>query len=202
MTKKYREPNLVINKIYTRKGDSGNTFLVGGKKVSKDALRVVCYGEIDELIVLIGGVLTHITHLDNNDNFKKLYKKIDRIQNELFNIGNMLATIDGDISENMPQVDLNHIQNLEDEIDIYNNKLPSLKSFVLPGGSQINIWFHLARTTCRRCERLVVKLSNKEQVDTIIVKYLNRLSDFLFTCSRWVNYELSINETLWNPNKE
>ena len=104
----------------------------------------------------------------------------------------MIATIDHD--SNMPKVEKKHVEMLEQEIDSYNNNLPALKSFVLPGGTEINIWLHLARTVCRRCERKVVKLSNKENINSIIIKYLNRLSDALFTWSRWINYKLSIKE--------
>ena len=183
MTKKYREPNLTINKIYTKKGDSGLTSLVGGQKLSKDDLRVSSYGEIDELIVIIGGSMCKLAQFKDNENFKTFGKKLKRIQNELFNIGNMLATTDKDFSENMPRVESKHIKKIEWDIDYYNQKLPTLKSFVLPGGSEINIWLHLSRTVCRRCERIVVKLSNKEKIDMIVVLYLNRLSDLLFTCS-------------------
>jgi len=202
LTKKYREPNLAINKIYTKTGDSGLTSLVGGQKTSKANLRVISYGEIDELIVVIGGSILKLTQFKNNKSFEIFSKKLKRIQNELFNIGNMLATIDKDILQNMPQIESRHIENIENEIDFYNKNLPTLKSFVLPGGSDINIWLHLARTVCRRCERIVVKLSNNEEIDAIIIQYLNRLSDLLFTCCRWVNYELSIKENLWNPNEK
>ena len=202
MTKKYREPNLTINKIYTKTGDSGLTSLVGGQKISKDNLRVISYGEIDELIVVIGGSIFKLIEFNSNKNFKILSQKLKRIQNELFNIGNMLATIDEDILQNMPQIESRHIENIENEIDFYNKNLPTLKSFVLPGGTDINIWLHLARTVCRRCERIVVELSNNEEIDTIIIQYLNRLSDLLFTCCRWVNYELAIKENLWNPNEK
>ena len=90
---------------------------------------------------------------------------------------------------------------MEKDIDYFNNNLPTLKSFVLPGGSDINIWFHIARTICRDCERRIVDLSNKEKIDINIIKYLNRLSDALFVFSRWSNYNLSVKETLWDPNQ-
>ena len=198
-TKKYRSPNITINKIYTKTGDSGFTSLVGGQKLSKADLRISSYGEIDELIALIGGCREKILTIDN-DKIKVLGNVLKRIQNELFNVGNMIATIDH--NSNMPKVENNHVEMLEQEIDRYNNNLPTLKSFVLPGGTEINIWLHLARTVCRRCERKVVKLSNKENINSIIIKYLNRLSDALFTWSRWINYKLSIKENIWNPNEE
>ena len=113
----------------------------------------------------------------------------------------MLATLDEDIKENMPKVEESHIGTLEKEIDYFNSNLPALNSFVLPGGSDINIWFHIARTICRDCERRIVDLSNKQKIDINIIKYLNRLSDALFVFSRWSNYNLSVKETLWNPNQ-
>ena len=201
MSKKYKEVKLTINKVYTKAGDSGETYLVGGQKISKDHLRVCSYGEIDELIALVGGCRESIIYF-NQTNIKNLLPILKRIQNELFNVGNMLATTEGKVYNNMPQVDKNHIKNLEEEIDFYNKKLPVLKSFILPGGSDINIWFHLSRTVCRRAERSVVKLSNNENIDTNIIKYLNRLSDALFVWSRWINYTLNLDESIWNPNEE
>ena len=201
MSKKYKEVKLTINRVYTKTGDSGETYLVGGQKISKDHLRVCSYGEIDELIALVGGCRESIIHF-NQTNIKNLLPILKRIQNELFNVGNMLATTESKVYDNMPQVDKNHIKNLEEEIDFYNKELPILKSFILPGGSDANIWFHLSRTVCRRVERSVVKLSNNENVDTNIIKYLNRLSDALFVWSRWINYILNLDENIWDPNEE
>ena len=148
----------------------------------------------------IGGCRQLIVEKSDNSEFKKLSNILYRIQNELFNLGNMLATLDEDIKKGMPRIEDSHIKKMENEIDYFNENLPDLKSFVLPGGSQLNIWFHISRTLCRRCERTVVSLSQKESVDGIIVKYLNRLSDGLFVWSRWVNVMQSHSEVSWNPN--
>ena len=197
---KYNNPEILINKVYTKSGDKGQTYLVGGKKIAKNDIRICSYGEIDELNAYIGGCRQLIVEKSDNSEFKKLSNILYRIQNELFNLGNMLATLDEDIKKGMPRIEDSHIKKMENEIDYFNENLPDLKSFVLPGGSQLNIWFHISRTLCRRCERTVVSLSQKESVDGIIVKYLNRLSDGLFVWSRWVNVMQSHPEVSWNPN--
>ena len=197
---KYNNPEILINKVYTKSGDKGQTYLVGGKKIAKNDIRICSYGEIDELNAYIGGCRQLIVEKSDNSEFKKLSNILYRIQNELFNLGNMLATLDEDIKKGMPKIEDSHIKKMENEIDYFNENLPDLKSFVLPGGSQLNIWFHISRTLCRRCERTVVSLSQKESVDGIIVKYLNRLSDGLFVWSRWVNVMQSHSEVSWNPN--
>ena len=199
----YNSPKITISKVYTRTGDLGMTSLVGGESVSKGNSRICAYGKIDELNSYIGACKQDL--LDSKikgEDVRKLTKILYRIQNELFNIGNMLATLDKDIKENMPKVEDSHIKLLEENIDYFNSNLPILKSFVLPGGSSINIWFHIARTICRNCERKVVGLSNKEKININIIKYLNRLSDALFVFSRWSSCKLSIKETLWDPNQE
>ena len=198
---KYTNPKITISKVYTRTGDLGMTSLVGGQSVSKSNPRICAYGKIDELNSYIGACKQYLSHSINNKDTEKLIKVLSRIQNELFNLGNMLATLEQDITENMPRVEVPHIKNIDADIDYFNNNLPVLKSFVLPGGSDVNIWFHIARTICRDCERRAVDLSNKEKIDINIIKYLNRLSDALFVFSRWSNCELSIKETLWNPNQ-
>jgi len=200
---KYNNPKITISKVYTRTGDLGITSLVGGQSVPKSDLRICTYGKIDELNSYIGACKQCILESDlEREDVTKLIKVLYRIQNELFNIGNMLATLDKDIKENMPKIEAAHIENLEKNIDYFNKDLPTLESFVLPGGSSINIWFHIARTICRNCERKIVELSNKEKIDVNVIKYLNRLSDLLFVFSRWSNYKLSIRETFWNPNQE
>ena len=105
-------------------------------------------------------------------------------------------------TEGMPKIETHHIDKMEEDIDFFNENLPTLKSFVLPGGSQLNIWFHISRTLCRKCERTIVSLSKKESIDSAIVKYLNRLSDALFVWSRWVNVTQLYSEVTWNPNEK
>ena len=201
---KYTEPKITINKVYTRTGDLGMTSLVGGQSVHKSDLRICVYGKIDELNSYIGACKEYLIVDSNSINLdvKRLKNVLYRIQNELFNVGNMLATLDQDMSENMPKVEDSHVKALEKEIDYFNRNLVTLKSFVLPGGSKTNIWFHIARTVCRDCERKVVALSEGEKIDINIIKYLNRLSDALFVFSRWSNKNLLVEEVLWNPNQE
>ena len=124
---------------------------------------------------------------------------IDSIQNELFNLGSSLSRLQKDENDNTPKVKQKNIEQLELEIDQYNKSLPNLTSFVLPGGNDANIWFHLARTVCRRAERICVKLSKSSEIDNLNVTYLNRLSDALFVWSRWVTFKTGNNENLWNP---
>ena len=201
--KKYNSPNISISKVYTKTGDRGHTQLVGGKKISKSDLRICSYGEIDELNSYVGGCRQMIIDSKvENDDLHRISDILYRVQNELFNVGNMLATLDEDIKKGMPQVEKSHIDNLEKDIDYFNSNLPALKSFVLPGGSQTNVWFHITRTLCRKCERTVVALSKKEKIDDVIIKYLNRLSDALFVWSRWINFINSKDEVLWNPNEK
>ena len=201
--KKYNNPNITISKVYTKKGDKGKTELIGKKNVYKDDIRVKAYGELDELNVIVGGCCQKLSEIKSkNIKLKTLNQEMIVVQNEIFNLGNMLATVDEVVMENMPQINQDNLNNLEKKINFYNKKLPNLSSFVLPGGSDINVWFHIARTVCRDCERRIVDLSNKEKIDINIIKYLNRLSDALFVFSRWSNYKLSIEETLWDPNQE
>ena len=203
MKKEYKEPKITINKVYTKRGDAGLTDLIGKHKVSKSDLRVKSYGELDELNSLIGGCQQILIEESfSSDDKDLLIKILTRIQNEIFNLGNMIATLDANISENMPRIDETHLSKLEKDIDYYNTKLPVLKSFVLPGGSMTNVWFHLARTVARRSERTIVELSQSEQVDSLILKYINRLSDAFFVWARWVIFFKNDknNEKLWNPN--
>lgn len=202
--KKYKEANITISKVYTRSGDSGKTMLVGGKKLFKDDLRICSYGEIDELNSYIGACRESIKKNDcelSNDSKYRILEDLKRIQNELFNIGNMLATPSESVTNTMPRIENRHVKVLEEDIDFYNKNLPNLNSFVLPGGSLQNSFLHIARSFCRKCERTVVKLYRLDNIDKLIIKYLNRLSDLLFVLSRWVNFAQSLNENLWEPNK-
>ena len=201
--KKYNNPNITISKVYTKKGDKGKTELIGKKNVYKDDIRVKAYGELDELNVIVGGCCQKLSEIKSkNIKLKTLNQEMIVVQNEIFNLGNMLATVDEVMMENMPQINQENLNNLEKKINFYNKKLPNLSSFVLPGGSEINIWFNLARTVSRRCERTIVELHKKEPVSDIVLKYINRLSDAFFVWGRWINFNLKIDEELWNPNKE
>jgi cob(I)alamin adenosyltransferase len=196
--KPFREPALALNRIYTRTGDGGETGLVGGQRVQKDALRIECYGTVDELNSHLGMACFSA---ESDPRSSELAVVLKRVQHELFNLGSILATMPEDVRPQQPRVTPAEIETLEQEIDRANQDLPPLRSFVLPGGSRLNTELHVARTVCRRAERLVVKLSREEEVPAEAVFYLNRLSDALFVWSRWANHLLGVPETLWSPNE-
>ena len=199
--KKFKEPNITINKVYTRTGDLGETALVGGQRLYKDDIRIEAYGEVDELNAVIGGCKHEIDlKLDSYRDLKKISDILYRIQHELFNLGTTLATLPEDLNEELPCITNIDIRRLEDEIDYFNTILPTLHSFVLPGGSSLNIWLHKARTICRKAERRCVKLSKTSNLESNVIRYLNRLSDALFVWSRWVNCIQDFEENVWNPN--
>ena len=197
--KKYKDPTFTISKVYTKTGDDGKTSLVGGQKVSKSNVRIHAYGEIDELNSVIGLCIEELKLLDKN--FNSLIKSLIRIQNDLFNLGTILATMPDDMTDKMPKITSDDIEVLENEIDKVNKDLSVLHSFVLPGGSKINAFLHLARTVCRRCERVCCSLYEEDKIDKIVVSYLNRLSDNFFVWSRWVASILNHEENTWDPNK-
>lgn len=183
-----------INKVYTKTGDDGTTGLVGGKRASKDSLRVNAYGEVDELNSHIGMVRT----LAERSGDTSLVDKLTRIQHELFNIGAELATPDGDSWEGMVLVKPEQVARLEGWIDEATKELPELRSFVLPGGSEINASLHIARTVCRRAERGIITLSKREKVSSELIRYINRLSDLLFVLSRYDLKKKGVKEYLWD----
>lgn len=205
--KQFFEPRLAINRVYTRRGDTGMTSLVGGERVYKSDLRIDCYGSVDELNAFVGSALVELDRVRETypalDELKSILK---RVQHELFNLGSILATPTENIHEKQPRVTERDIARLENEIDRMNADLSELRSFVLPGGSALNTTLHLCRTICRRAERLCVALSLREQAThsstelMTSITYLNRLSDAFFVWSRWVNHVQAIEETLWNPN--
>ena len=198
--KKTKSPNIRINKVYTRTGDTGKTRLIGGDERWKDNARVEAYGTVDELNAEIG-LCGELLKEQKDDQFSSLIRLLKSVQNELFNLGTQLATAKGDDSENLPRLSDDAILKLESEIDTANESLLELTSFVLPGGSVINAQFHIARNVCRRAERRVVSLAKKENVDSDNIRYLNRLSDALFVWSRWVSKIIGDEENLWDPDQ-
>ncbi|HLJ44923.1 MAG TPA: cob(I)yrinic acid a,c-diamide adenosyltransferase [Bryobacteraceae bacterium] len=193
---KFNEPRLALNRIYTKGGDKGQTSLVGGQRVGKDSLRIECYGSVDELNAFIG-----MASVSAESEVPRLLPILRRVQNELFNLGSILATLAEDVHPKQPRVTEVEIRQLEREIDEMNAELAPLRSFVLPGGSRLNTELHVCRTICRRAERIAVRLAREEEVPIEVIQYLNRLSDALFVWSRWVNHELKVSEVLWEPNQ-
>lgn len=188
-----------INKVYTRKGDAGNTQLVGGRPIPKDHPRVEAYGTVDELNTVLGLVRSFNSQVAANPRREGLDRLLQAIQQRLFDLGAQLATMPGDEYEGQVLVKAVDVTWLEQVIDTLNEELPPLNSFILPGGGATTAFLHQARTVCRRAERLIVALARKEPVGEQVVPYLNRLSDALFVLSRWVTATLGETELLWQP---
>ena len=193
---KFNEPRVALNRIYTKRGDRGETSLAGGQRLPKDALRIECYGSVDELNAFVGDACVTAA-----ESLPELVTILKRIQHELFNLGSVLATLPKDVHPRQARVTNAEIEQLEREIDAMNEELPALRSFILPGGTRLNAELHICRTVCRRAERAAVSLARQEQVPDEAIQYLNRLSDALFVWSRWVNHKLGIPEVLWEPNQ-
>ena len=184
-----------IDRVYTRGGDKGETSLIGGDRVSKASLRLECYGTVDELNAVLG--LVDLAMIPSAA-APHLAPIIRRVQNELFNLGAELATPDPERRAQLPRIEQRHVDALERDIDGVNDELPQLRSFVLPRGGWPSSYLHLARTVCRRCERLVVQLAQSEDVGELAVQYLNRLSDALFVWGRWCALKDGQHEPLWD----
>jgi cob(I)alamin adenosyltransferase len=180
-------------KIYTKTGDSGQTSLFGGARVAKDNLRIEAYGTVDELNSLLGVALSEIKN-------QEICSVVKRIQNELFNVGADLATPIRDDGKDayVKRTDNEDVERLENDIDKFDSSLPELKSFILPGGSKGASLLQLARSVCRRAERITVSLSDREKVGEFVVMYLNRLSDLLFILGRAENNFNGVSEPEWN----
>jgi len=181
-------------KIYTKTGDSGTTGLIGGTRVPKHHLRLESYGTIDELNSYIGLIRSHEIET-------KTSEVLFVIQNKLFLIGSRLATDDtkSDLKDKLI-ISEEDIVLLEKEMDRMDESLPELNNFVLPGGSPLNGYCHIARTVCRRAERRANQLSAEVDVNPLLLKYINRLSDYLFILSRKVLLDLGKDEIKWEPN--
>lgn len=181
----------MATKIYTKTGDKGQTSLIGGTRVPKFDIRIEAYGTVDELNSFIGLVR------DQKIDLKSIEVLIE-VQDRLFTIGSLLAA-DAKNKMPLPQISEADILFLEKEIDQMNESLPEMKSFVLPGGHVAVSYCHVARCVCRRAERSVLQLNEKEVIDELIYKYLNRLSDYLFVLSRKITHDLGVVETPWKP---
>lgn len=188
-----------ITKVYTRGGDKGLTSLVGGTRVRKDHIRIESYGTVDELNSIVGLART-FNGLSSADAavVSRLDTMLKGIQNDLFNVGADLATPADSRWEGMHRVGDDEVLRLEAWIDELNDELPPLKEFILPGGGPVGAFFHQARTVCRRAERITLQLMEAEEdVGTGVMRYLNRLSDYLFVAGRWAAKALGEAEYLW-----
>ena len=179
-------------KIYTKTGDKGETSLIGGTRVPKHHVRIEAYGTVDELNSYIG--LIRDQSIDN-----KSISTLLEIQDRLFTIGSSLASDPEKSKMKIPDLKEEDIVLLEKEIDKMNETLPEMRSFVLPGGHTTVSYCHVARCVCRRAERAVLVLKETSYVDELVVKYLNRLSDYLFVLSRKLAHDLKAEETPWKP---
>ena len=198
----YNDPKLAISKVYTKTGDKGRTALVGGQRVPKNHARIEAYGTVDELNAFVGAVVVSVTaELPESLDRAWFLDVLIRLQHELFNLGSILATLPEDVHPKQPRIQQADVTRLEADIDRCNEMLPSLRSFVLPGGSRCNTDLHICRTVCRRAERLLISVAAEENISGEAICYLNRLSDAFFVWSRWVNVILGYTETLWEPNR-
>ena len=192
--------SVYLSRIYTKTGDKGQTALVGGKMVAKDSPRIEAYGNVDELNAVLGLVRKANRDEPGPDAAKaRIDAILQRAQNELFNLGSLLATLPEDLDPKQPRIEARHVEALERDIDELNEHLPPLRSFTLPGGGWVSSYLHLARTVCRRAERAIVHLAAQEPVDAECVRYVNRLSDALYVIGRWNVRERGETEPLWTP---
>jgi cob(I)alamin adenosyltransferase len=182
-------------KIYTKTGDKGETSLFGGKRVSKDDLRIECNGLIDELNSILGVAVNEIKN-------SEIVAVLHKIQNQLFDLAADIATPIKQENKNLKikRIDKEYYEFLEKEIDFFDSQLPELKNFILPGGSKGASSLHLARTFCRRAERKVVTLKKSVDIGNDIIIYLNRLSDLFFVLARYENKFNKIPDVIWKSS--
>lgn len=179
-------------KIYTKTGDKGQTSLIGGTRVPKDHIRIEAYGTVDELNSWMGVIHDSITD-------GKTRMLLLNIQDKLFTIGSHLASDPEKSRMKLPEISDEHVALLETEMDAIDKVVPPMKNFVLPGGHLTVSYCHVARCVCRRAERCVIHLSASAPVEDIIIRYLNRLSDYLFMLSRKMTHDLGVEEIPWKP---
>jgi cob(I)alamin adenosyltransferase len=185
-------PDFFIMKIYTRTGDTGETSLIDGRRISKADARIEAFGSVDELNAFLGLLRDQPVNVNRGS-------LLVTIQDRLFTIGSNLAVPDQVKVESIPALTAADISFLELAIDCMDQELPPMRSFILPGGHPSVSYGHVARTVCRRAERHIVLLSAEHVVDPLIIQYMNRLSDFLFVLCRKMAIELNIEEVPWKP---
>jgi len=177
-------------KIYTKTGDEGNTGLQGDFKISKSHPRIIAYGTVDEANAAIGVVLTNTLDED-------VSQLLNQIQNDLFLLGSDLSN--QNLNDLKNRVTLEMIEKLEESIDIFESELPPITNFILPGGNVAASQIHQVRTIVRRAETLLVKLSDKDEINSNCIKYLNRLSDLMFVMGRLINKRNGVEDIIWKP---
>ena len=178
-------------KVYTKTGDSGTTSLISGKRVPKHHLRIKAYGTIDELNCWFGIIRSSRIS-------KKIQNELIIIQKKLMIIGTQLSNDSiKSLNFKFEKINIKDVSNLENMIDIMTDSLPDLKNFIIPGGNEIVSNTHLTRCVCRRAERCITELNEYSKIDSVIIFYINRLSDYLFTLSRKLSYDLKIEEVKW-----
>lgn len=184
-------------KIYTRSGDRGETGLFGGGRVLKSHIRVSAYGAVDELNAALGMAVATLSD-------PEISRRLGKVQQDLFTLGASLATPgaeDGSSRAKVPPIPVERIQEMESWIDAATEETPPLTAFILPGGSPGSAALHLSRTICRRAERAVVRLSGEENTDPEVLRYLNRLSDLLFSLARLENHRAGFPDVLWEKSR-
>lgn len=182
--------------LYTGTGDSGTTSLVGGQRISKCCARLEAYGTVDEFSSFLGIVSSSVICPED------IRRQILDIQNRLFDIGSYLATgVEKGVIHPCSALDTASIECLERWIDDLDSRTPRIRAFVLPGGCELVSHCHVARTVCRRAERRILTLAEDEYVDPLVLRWFNRLSDFLFITARYLNYVNGVEELVWKPNK-
>jgi cob(I)alamin adenosyltransferase len=181
-------------KVYTKKGDTGETALYGGSRVSKDHIRIEAYGTVDELNAYIGLIR-------GQEIERSLKAMLLQVQHDLFVLGSNLATDPGKDKLSLPELGEKHIVALEESIDKMEQELPMLKNFILPGGDDAISFCHIARCVCRRAERKVVTLGTQSKIPGFSIQYLNRLSDYLFVLSRKIALDFNVDEIYWKGDK-
>jgi cob(I)alamin adenosyltransferase len=184
-----------LTKIYTKTGDDGTTGLGGGQRVAKDSLRIETFGTVDELNAQVGVALAGGLE-------PSLAADLTRVQHELFHLGSDLCILEADKARMpVPRIEASHVQALETAMDRMTETLGPLTNFILPGGSEGAAQLHVARTVCRRAERLAVALAREEPVGAFVIAYLNRLSDALFVMARWENRFRGIDDVTWDSRR-
>lgn len=177
-------------KIYTKTGDNGETSLVGGKRIAKDHIKIDAYGTVDELNAWIGVLHDKVEE-------EKVKHQLNRVQNQLFVLGSHLASEPGKKSSFIPEIDKTLIKDLETWMDEMSAQCPELKNFILPSGSELISFCHVARAVCRRAERVIIALARVENVENDIIIIFNRLSDYLFVLARFMSVLQNVKEIIW-----